>query len=193
MAQQIKQASVDEALLNKLSRYFGISPEEATPQQMRARIAANVVNEQSLLVRAMPLFLKNIALKIAFKAVGERKICLSLSNLGNVKLPEAMRPYVQRMDFILAPQSSAPHNCGALSYDGTLYINFIRNIQEPELEAHFCRILQEHGLRVTVESNKRIHMVNRYGECCFVVICVMLYHRMKFQLCCQILTHWHTN
>lgn len=129
---------------------------EATPQQMRARIAANVVNEQSLLVRAMPLFLKNIALKIAFKAVGERKICLSLSNLGNVKLPEAMRPYVQRMDFILAPQSSAPHNCGALSYDGTLYINFIRNIQEPELEAHFCRILQEHGLRVTVESNKRL-------------------------------------
>ena len=129
---------------------------EATPQQMRSRIASNVGSERSLLVRVLPLFLKNIALKIAFNAVGERKICLSMSNLGNVTLPEAMRPYVQRMDFILAPQASAPHNCGVLTYNGKLYINFIRSTQEPELEAHFCRVLQQQGLRVLVESNGRL-------------------------------------
>ena len=104
----------------------------------------------------MPLFLKNIALKIAFKAVGERKICLAMSNLGNVTLPAAMTPYVQRMDFILAPQASAPHNCSALSYQGKLYINFIRSTQEPELEAHFCRVLQQQGLHVLAESNARL-------------------------------------
>ena len=129
---------------------------EATPQQMRARIASNVSNEQSILVRALPLFLKNIALKIAFNTVGERKICLAMSNLGSVTLPEEMTPYVQRMDFILAPQASAPHNCSVLSYNGKLYINFIRSIQEPELEAHFCRILQQQGLRVLAESNARL-------------------------------------
>jgi starch phosphorylase len=42
MAQQIKQASVDEALLNKLSRYFGIAPEEATPQQMYQAVVLSV-------------------------------------------------------------------------------------------------------------------------------------------------------
>lgn len=129
---------------------------EATPQQMRARIASNVGSERSLLVRVLPLFLKNIALKIAFNTVGERKICLCLSNLGNVTLPEAMKPYVQRMDFILAPQASAPHNCSTLTYNGKLYINFIRSTQEPELEAHFCRILQQHGLKVLAESNGRL-------------------------------------
>ena len=128
---------------------------ETTPQQMRARITSNVSSERSLIVRAMPLFLKNIVLKAAFKAVGERKICLSLSNLGNVTLPEAMGPYVERFDFILAPQASAPHNCGVLSYNGKLYINFIRSIQEPELEAHFCRVLQRQGLHVQVQSNSR--------------------------------------
>lgn len=126
-----------------------------TPKQMASQIAANVQSERSPLVRGMPLFLKNIALKIAFKAVGERKICLSLSNLGAVDLPEAMLPYVERLDFILAPQSTAPHNCGAISYKDTLYINFIRNIQEPELEASFCRVLQQQGLSVLVESNGR--------------------------------------
>jgi NRPS condensation-like uncharacterized protein len=128
---------------------------ETTPQQMRARITSNVSSERSPVVRAMPLFLKNIALKVAFKAVGERKICLSLSNLGDVTLPAAMVPYVERFDFILAPQASAPHNCGVLSYKGKLYINFIRSIQEPELEAHFCRVLQRQGLHVQVQSNSR--------------------------------------
>lgn len=129
---------------------------EVTPKKMGTQIAANVVNERNPLVRAMPLFLKNIALKIAFLAVGERKICLSLSNLGAVTLPEEMMPYLARMDFILAPQSSAPHNCGAISFKDTLYINFIRSIREPELESHFFRVLQQQGLQLTVESNQRI-------------------------------------
>ena len=128
---------------------------EVTPKQMSTRIAANVQSENSPFIRLMPLFLKNIALKIAFLSVGERKICLSLSNLGNVKLPPEMSRYVQRMDFILAPQASAPHNCGVLSYDGKLYVNFIRSIREPELEAHFFQVLHQQGLQVTVESNGR--------------------------------------
>ena len=127
----------------------------ATQKQMARQVAANVKSERSLLVRGMPLFLKNIALKIAFLAVGERKICLSLSNLGQADLPEAMKPYVQRMDFILAPQSTAPYNCGVISLGDTLYFSFIRNVQEPELEASFCRVLQQQGLSPLVESNGR--------------------------------------
>lgn len=126
-----------------------------TPKRMAAQIAANVASERNLLVRVLPLFLKNLALKAAFFLVGERKICLSMSNLGAVQLPEAMASHVQRMDFILAPQATAPHNCGILSYGDTLYINFIRSIREPELEARFFRVLQQQGVAVTVESNRR--------------------------------------
>lgn len=128
---------------------------EVTPKKMGTQITANVSSERNILVRIMPLFLKNIALKIAFLAVGERKTCLSMSNLGVVSLPEEMAPFVSRMDFILAPQFSAPHNCGVLSFGDTLYINLIRSTCEPNLEAHFCRILKEQGLHVTVESNHR--------------------------------------
>ena len=65
-----------------------------------------------------------------------------------------MRAYVKRMDFVLGPQAHAPHNCGMLSYDGSLYINFIRNIREPELEAHFFAVLRDLGLPVQVQSNR---------------------------------------
>ena len=94
-------------------------------------------------------------MKLIYNAVGERKTCLSMSNLGNIKLPQEMKPYVKRMDFILGIQSFLPHTCGVLSYNDTLYINFIRNIKESELESHFYQVLQQLGLTVTVESNQR--------------------------------------
>jgi NRPS condensation-like uncharacterized protein len=120
---------------------------------MSSKIATNVGSERLMAVRVMPLFIKNFVMKLVFDSVGEKKNCLSLSNLGAVDLPEIMKGYVARMDFILGVQATAPHNCGALSYGDTLYINMIRNIREPELESHFYRVLRDLGLPVQVESN----------------------------------------
>ena len=128
---------------------------ENNRRTMRAKFAANVASERSPVLRVMPLFIKNIAMKAVFDAVGERKSCLCLSNLGNVQLPEAMAAYVRRMDFIIGVQAAAPHNCGVVTWNGTMYINCIRSIREPELEMHFYRVLRKLGLHVTVESNQR--------------------------------------
>ena len=128
---------------------------ENNRRTMRAKFAANVASERSPVLRVMPLFIKNIAMKAVFDAVGERKSCLCLSNLGNVQLPAAMAPYVTRMDFIIGVQAAAPHNCGVVTWNGTLYINCIRSIREPELEMHFYRVLRDLGLPVKVESNQR--------------------------------------
>ena len=65
-----------------------------------------------------------------------------------------MADYIRRFDFILGTQAAAPYNCGMLSFGDTVYINFIRNIQEPELERHFYGVLQQLGVPVTVESNQ---------------------------------------
>ncbi len=141
-----------EEILRIVHHHMGM---EVNTKTMASRIATNVSSERMLLVKILPLFIKNIVMKAVFNAVGECKSCLSLSNLGAVKLPEAMQPYVKRMDFIIGPQAHAPHNCGVLSYGDTLYINFIRNICEPELEAHFFAVLRELGLPVQVQSNSR--------------------------------------
>ena len=127
---------------------------EITQKHMSSVIATNVNDEQNPLVRLIPLPIKNLVMKIIFDTVGEKMACLSLSNLGAVKLPEVMRPYVKRMDFILGVQASAPYNCGMLSYGDTVYLNFIRNTYEAELERHFFAVLQELKLPVTVESNQ---------------------------------------
>ena len=129
---------------------------DITPKLMSRMIAVNVKAEENLAVRLIPLPLKNLVMKAVFLAVGERKSFMSLSNLGAVRLPEEMRPYITRMDFILGPQAAAPHNCGVLSVGNDLYMNFIRDIREPDLELHVFRVLQEHGLSVTVQSNQEV-------------------------------------
>ncbi len=126
---------------------------DVTEKQMRKKITTNVDSERAFIIKIAPLAIKNIVMRLVFDAVGERKSCLSLSNLGAVTLPENMTPFVERLDFILGTQATAPYNCGVISYGKTLYINFIRDIREPLLEKRFHEVLRDMGISVEVESN----------------------------------------
>lgn len=127
---------------------------DTTPHQMAMKVATNVQSEKLLVVRLLPLFLKNIIMRTIFIIAGEQKSSLCLSNLGAVRVPGEMAQYVERMDFILGSQATAPYNCGVLSYNDTLYINFTRNIKESDLEYRFFCVLRDLGLDVQVQSNR---------------------------------------
>jgi hypothetical protein len=64
-----------------------------------------------------------------------------------------MKDFVERFDFIICPQATQPYNCGMLSYNGEMQINFTRKIKEPELESKFYKALCKHNIPVKVESN----------------------------------------
>ena len=128
---------------------------EVTRKNMSARIATNVNSERIPILKVMPLFIKNFAMKMVYNRVGERKSSICMSNLGLVTLPEPLSDYVTRIDFVLGVQADTPCNCGICSYGGKLYINVIRSIREPELERRFFTFLRRAGLHVLVESNQR--------------------------------------
>ncbi len=128
---------------------------ENTQKQMSMKIATNVGSEKILIVRLMPLFIKNLVMKAVFKSVGERKSCLSLSNLGNVKVPNELKKHIKRFDFILGTQESSPYNCGVISFNDKMVINFIRDIKEPKLECQFHLVLRELGIVAQVNSNEK--------------------------------------
>ncbi len=140
-----------EEICNIVKHKMGL---DFTAKHMSCVIATNVNNEKNPLVRLIPLPIKNAVMKAIFDSVGEKKSCLTLSNLGQIKLPSVMEPYIERFDFILGAQATAPYNCGMLSFGDTVYINFIRNIKDAGLERHYFAILQSLGLPVTVESNQ---------------------------------------
>lgn len=128
---------------------------QVTRQQMAARVAANVQPAQNPLVRAMPLGIKNLMLRLVYSQVGESKGSLNISNMGKTELPEEMRPYVRFLDFTIGPQVTYPNNCSVVSYGGTTRISLIRSAREPRLEQDFLTRLVQLGIPVTVDSNER--------------------------------------
>ena len=128
---------------------------DITKKNMSARIYTNVKDEENMLLKLAPLFLKNIVMKIVFRLFGEKKSTLSLSNLGVVRLPDGMAEYIERFDFVLSVQSDAPYNAGVISFGDSMNISLIRDIVEPRLETELWRVLTEEGIHVKLESNEK--------------------------------------
>lgn len=128
---------------------------QLTDRNMAAMIKTNVNSEKNIALRVVPLFIKNLVMKMVFNAVGEKKTCFSFSNLGVVKAPEEYASFVKRMDFVLGSQAAAPYNVSSVTYGGKMYLNVTRNAREPVLEREIYTVLQERGVPHSVESNSR--------------------------------------
>lgn len=128
---------------------------EITNKNLAAKIAANVGAERSFILKIMPLFIKNIAMKTVFNLFGERKSSITISNLGVVEIPDEMKPFISRFDFILGEQAFCTNACSVLSYNGKTYISFLRTIKESIVEKEFFCFLRSLGIKTKLESNKR--------------------------------------
>ncbi len=139
-------------ILNAVKHTMGLEIAEKT---LNARMSTNVNAEKNPLIRAMPLILKAPFMRLMFMLQGDRYNSTTLSNLGEVKLPEVMQPYVERLDFLLGAPSRNPVTCACVSYGGNVYWNFTRRIREPDLEHAVLTALVKMGVPVKVESNRR--------------------------------------
>ncbi|MCE5187737.1 MAG: hypothetical protein LLF75_00910 [Eubacteriales bacterium] len=127
---------------------------EVTKKLLNAKITTNVQTERNAVLRLTPLFIKNMAMKVAYSQVGDALSTTTLSNLGVTKLPSEMAQYVRRMDFILGPPADNRVSTAALTYNDRLRLNFTRIIAEPVLEREFFTRLVKLGIPVKVESNQ---------------------------------------
>ena len=149
---QYGRHTFEEEILVVVKHTMGLEIAEKT---LNARMSANVNAEKHPLIRGMPLVVKAPFLKLMFALQGDRYTSTTLSNLGEVKLPEAMRAYVARMDFMLGVPQRNPVTCACVSYGGSLHISFSRRIREPQIEHAFFTALIGLGIPVKVESNRR--------------------------------------
>lgn len=115
--------------------------------------SGNVNSELNYFVRLLPLKLKLVLLSIIYSRRGENQYSGSLSNLGNVKLPEEMAKHVEGYCCYLSPNSINPTNCGVVSYNNRMNITFVRTVKESDVEKEFFEFLIKKGIKIKVESN----------------------------------------
>lgn len=117
-------------------------------------IANNVKIEKNFAAKVVPLFIKNIFMPLGFNFFGEIKKTITVSNLGNIVLPESVKSFVKKTEVILYPTQKSPINCGLCSTNNVLSITFARTIEEKDIIRYFFSFLAENdNLDITVSTN----------------------------------------
>ena len=112
----------------------------------------NVSNEKMLAARAVPLFLKNIAMKLVYTKSALANTT-TITNIGNIGVDEEYRPYVEMFHAFLA-MSKGQHLKGTIcSYGSTLVFSFSFDLKDVSVQRGFFRKIAADGIEVELDTN----------------------------------------
>ena len=112
----------------------------------------NVSNEKLLIARAVPLVLKNLAMRYVYTTSALANTT-TITNIGNISVAEEYRPYVELFHAFLA-MSKGQHLKGTIcSYGETLVFSFSYDLADPSVQRGFFRKIASDGIQVEIDSN----------------------------------------
>ena len=126
--------------------------EQITKDNLKKLFSYNVSNEMNYILRAVPLFLKKIAIRQVYNASAKANTT-TVTNLGILKTSEPYSDYIERFQAILAMSKGQNMKITVISYKDELCLTFSSCIQETGIQKAFFRKLTEDGIAVTVETN----------------------------------------
>ncbi|MBN1525074.1 MAG: hypothetical protein JW904_11355 [Spirochaetales bacterium] len=138
-----------------LKNVFHYMKSSVNPKNISMQIKRNVRAELHPLLRATPLLLKKILLRVVSLFMYAQTNNAVLSNLGRVEFPAAVSEHVTDVQFILPPGRGVKICLTLTSFQDTLYLNFLRGHREPEIEKRFFRKLASLGIRVTILDSQK--------------------------------------
>ena len=121
---------------------------------LRGDITTNAETQRNPFIRVVPLFIKDMVVKTFYTKIQDRNSSAGLTNMGALKVPEGMIPYIERSDIYMGQPFSRRTNCAIISFQDTLTINFASSIVEADVERNFFRKLVQDGIHVKIESNR---------------------------------------
>lgn len=139
-----------EEILNSCKKQM---QEKLTEENMKKLVSDNVKIEKNFFLRIMPLFIKDLAIKLSYSRVGDCLHTCNLSNLGSVNIPESMKQYLEDIYFILDVGTKTKTNVSVVGYDDHINVCFSRFFKETELERLFFKHFTDLGLNIKIISN----------------------------------------
>lgn len=123
------------------------------PEHLFAGISSNVASERNLIVRAVPLPIKNLAIRAVFNANGDRLVTTTLTNLGRIQAPEAMLAHIERFELILGPSAKGTCTNSALMTTGIMMsLAFTSNARNALMAVETIRFLTKMGIPITTDD-----------------------------------------
>ena len=125
---------------------------QITKEHLENLFSYNVSNQMNFMARAVPLFLKNIAIKMVYTSAALANTS-TVTNIGNIAVEDSYRPYIKSFHALLAMSKGQNVKGTICSYGDTLSFSFSSRLAAPLVQRGFFRQLSQDGLDVEIESN----------------------------------------
>lgn len=140
-----------EEIINHVHNYMRYYINE---KFLRGDITTNANTQRNPFIRVVPLFLKDFVVRMFYTKVQDKNSSAGLTNMGAIKVPDDMKPFIERFDIYMGQPFSSRTNCAIISFEDTLTINFASSIIESDVERLFFQKLVADGIHVKIESNR---------------------------------------
>ena len=123
-------------------------------KQISRFLSSNVSYEKLLVVRILPLFIKEMAIAAIYRGLGSKRVSGIVTNLGAVALPQEMQELVESFELVPPPPDpEVKVSCAMISHKDMVRICFNNISGSNELEKQLLKHLSESGIHVKVLNN----------------------------------------
>lgn len=140
-----------EEIIDQIKGYMGLYINQ---KNINRYVSRNVRNEELMVLRMIPLWVKRVIMPIVYKRYGERSYTSSVSNLGSIWMPEEVRDRITGFEIFPPPSAGNKLKIVMASYGDKLYISFGKTTGEKDIERIFFRKLRKLGIPVRIEGNQ---------------------------------------
>lgn len=126
--------------------------EQINKENLEKIFSYNVSNEQFFMARAVPLFLKNIAIKLVYTKSALANTT-TITNIGGIKVLPEYEPYISSFYACLAFSKGQELKGTIVSYKDTLIYTISSAWQDTGIQKRVFRQMSADGLDISIETN----------------------------------------
>ena len=125
---------------------------QITRENLENLFAYNVSNEKNFILRAVPLFVKSLAIKYVYRTSALANTT-TVTNIGNIQVREEYQAYIQQFSAFLSMSKGQNVKGTICSYKDRLVFTISSNLAETAVQRGFFQRLAQDGIAVQVETN----------------------------------------
>lgn len=126
---------------------------QITKEHLENLFSYSVANQKNLLLRPVPLPIKNIVMKAVYTQSALANTT-TITNIGNVKVDELYQPYIRQFHSLIAMSKGQSLKGTVCSYGDTLVFSFSSIFSETSVQRCFFRRIAADGVEVRIETNE---------------------------------------
>ena len=125
---------------------------QITREHLEQIFSYNVSNEQFLIARAVPLFFKNMVMRIIYTQTALANTT-TITNIGNIKVQKEYEPYIQAYHCFLSLSKGQNLKATITSYKDTLVYTYTSAYEDTSIQRRVFRQIAKDGVDVKIETN----------------------------------------